>query len=260
MKHILFVYMIAGVLGTGTSITVQGGKDSVLKQRMFVQMDTNGDRKVTVHEYVNFGVDYMEQKGRNADRRKIEACFAKFDRNGDGVVVAEEFLKKSVNDSEHAASISVSCKVEKKSDRREKHYEKKKRDGDFIEVSTDIRTKSETPTLMVTICNNTDHPDSYSMEWYCFARTVIGDQIITHDRGSEEVHVKARKHCKKTITFKPITYLEESTQRGESPDVKVKEGGMENAGYLVILKYGDVILDKEASSSRYLADDWLVSL
>ena len=168
-------------------------------------------------------------------------------------------------DITHAGRLSVICKVEKDSDRNEEETERPNRiTGDIVIITTCTKTKSETPALAVTISNNTTHPDAFTLEWYSYATLPGGKNIITNDSGSENITVAARGRCKESITPRTMTLTETTVEieyaNGDVSDPKITETGRIYAGYLMLLKHGDTILDKKASSKNYLTDQWIAGL
>jgi hypothetical protein len=276
MKGIVRIrlFAAAAVLAAGAVAPKVQAQPNVLGHEMFVRMDANQDDKVSKREYIDFGTAYLKKKGKPADRFQMEAKFGAFDRDGDGYITAEDptckkqtAVKsvKSGKDITHVGRISVICKVEKKCDRKmeEKEIENKNTHRTVI-VRTFTKTKSKTPTLAVTIYNRTTHPDTYMLEWYSFAKLPTGDQINTNDSGSENITVGVRNQCKESITPKTMvlteTTIERENENGGTSDPKVTEKGRINAGYLVLLKHGDTILDRKASCKKYLTDQWLAGL
>jgi hypothetical protein len=229
----------AAVLAVATGVRAGESKPpaKVLSDAMFAQMDANTDSKVSRDEYVEFGTAYLKKKRMRVNRRQLDIQFAEFDRDSDGFITSSDPAYK-----------------------RPQELLKEKIAGTW----TCTKTKSETPTLAVTISNTTTHPDTYRLEWYSYAKLPTGDRIITNDSGSENITVGARNSCKEFITPTTMTLTETTVEQefddGGTSDPRITETGRINAGYLVLLKHGDTILDKKASSKNYLADEWLARL
>ncbi|MCF7816858.1 MAG: hypothetical protein K9M54_03150 [Kiritimatiellales bacterium] len=166
----------------------------------------------------------------------------------------------------HEGSISVTSKVDKKFDKAEENDEKEnKQTGDTITTTTTTKTTTETQQLAVTIANNTTHSDTYTLAWYFFAEPLEGGNATVHDSDSKTITVEARKRVRHDIVSKPCSVVETTVQRelpsvNHTPDPKITKSGQQNAGYVVLLKYGDTILDAKASSSTYLSKEWLDKL
>jgi hypothetical protein len=160
----------------------------------------------------------------------------------------------------HAGSISVTSKVEKKSG-KEIDEDKNDQTG-TIRSTTTTKNKHETQKLTVKISNITTHPDTYTLAWAFFAKPITGGDVSIHDNGSEDITVEARQRAQHAITAKMLTATETTIDQNSSnsknpKDPKVKKSGQKPAGYVVVLKHGDTVLDKKASSSTYLSDGWL---
>jgi hypothetical protein len=166
----------------------------------------------------------------------------------------------------HDGRISVSAKVEKESDKEVEEDEKdNEKTGNTTTTTTTTKTRTETQKFTSTISNNTTHPDTYTVEWYVYAKTLIAERSSLHDSGSEKISVGARKRERLDISAKPCTTTEVTVDRtssnsSNSNDPKITKSGSESAGYLVLLKFGDTILDKKASSKSYLTNEWIEKL
>jgi hypothetical protein len=166
----------------------------------------------------------------------------------------------------HEARINVSAKVEKSSDKEvEKDERKNKKTGSTTTTTTTTRTFSEIQNLQITIANNTTHPDTYTLEWYFFAEPVAGGKTTTHDSGSRTVTVEARSRVQETASSDKFVSEKVSTERsssagGSTSDPKTTEKGKKNAGWVVLLKYKDELLDQKASSRKFLEEEWISRL
>lgn len=181
----------------------------------------------------------------------------------------QELLSQQLQEEQgglHEGSISVTSKVDKTFDKAEENDEKEnKQTGDTITITTTTKTTKETQQLAVTVANTTTHSDTYTLAWYFFAEPLADGHATVHDSDSATITVEARKRIRHNIVSKPFTIVETAVQR-ENPtyshtqDPTITKSGQENAGYLVLLKYGDAILDAKASSSTYLSQEWLDKL
>jgi hypothetical protein len=166
----------------------------------------------------------------------------------------------------HDGRISITSKVEKDSEKEVEEDEKENENtGDTLTTTTTTKTRTEIQKLAVTLSNNTTHPDIYTLEWYFYAKSLVAEQTSLHDSGTEKISVGAKQRerfdiTSKTYTTTEVTVDRESSNSGNTKDPSVTHSGTENAGYLVLLKYGDEILDKKSSSKSFLTDEWINTL
>lgn len=267
MKRVLMTGLIAGAVMGGVDEVKALGQGAqqqvkVLSKRWFIKMDQDHDGKVSKKEYIDCGSACLKKEGKQADRAHMEAKFARFDRDGDGFISGSDPVQKNEPESKplHKGNISVTSAVEKDSDHEKKEQEKENsRTGKIIVTTTTTRIDSQTPTLTVTVFNTTSHPDTYSLEWYYLARRSEGDDIVMHDSGCEELTVDPLTRIKHTLSIRTLEMKKETVQRGFK-DPTVSKSGQKSAGYVILLKCGDVILDKEASSEKYLSKQWIDKL
>ena len=71
------------ILAASVSAASEG---RALEPHWFAKMDTDGDGRVSREEYVRYGADYMNKRGRPADLQQIDEKFNGFDRNRDGFI------------------------------------------------------------------------------------------------------------------------------------------------------------------------------
>ncbi|WP_372807745.1 hypothetical protein [Pontiella sp.] len=178
----------------------------------------------------------------------------------------------------HDGRISVTLKSEKSVD-KESEEEEKENENSGVTTTTTTTTRSQTEVdhLKITVANNTTHPDSYTLEYYFFGETVSKSnrdrdeedenegKISIVDGGTRRVTVDARKRLVEEVSSKPfvvekITVETERSNSDYTSDPRVTEKGTESAGWLVLLKYGGDILDKKASSNKFLEDEWMNNL
>lgn len=173
--------------------------------------------------------------------------------------VAQEYA------SMHEAGLTVVSKIDKSSDKNVEREETETKAGDTVTTTTTTKTRTEIQNLIVTIANNSTHPDTYTLEWYFLAVPIEGGDATVHDSGTASVTVEARSRHQRTITAaafveEEVSVNRDSSNSGHSGDPRVTKKGKENAGYVVLLKFGSDILDKKASSNTYLSDEWLGKL
>jgi len=235
---------------TEDSVTLQIGKMSLTYKSSALHKKTR---------YILFADDYADAR-LGEHMRKLQ-----LQRHLQHAESRQDDAQKHIPEVKHEGRIAVLSKVAKKSDRDVKEEEKVgKKTGETRTITTTTKTRSETPKLTVTIYNPTTHQDTYTLEWYCFAKPSHGDRITARDRGTEKITVGSRKRVRHDIIAKAMVTRETTVDRenanGHSQDPYVSETGEECAGYLVLLKHGDIILDRKASSKKYLTNEWLARL
>lgn len=162
----------------------------------------------------------------------------------------------------HEGRISVSSKVEKESEKEEEEDERELKSGDTLTTTTITKTETRIQKLKVTVANNTTHPDTYTLEWYFLSEPIIGGKASIHDSGTRRITVDARKRTVVDLASEPFvieetTVIRENSGYGRQTDPRISESGKKIAGYVVFLKHGSDLLDKKASSSVYLSDEWI---
>ncbi len=128
-------------------------------------------------------------------------------------------------------------------------------------MDTEEKMYSKIQKLTISVANRTTHPDTYSLKWYFFVQQIGTDNVAIHSSGSEEIELEGRqkvehKVASKVYDSKKVTKSWNSCPTCSTSETKVT--GSEGQGYLVLLKCGDEILDKKASSKRYLNPDWVM--
>ena len=169
----------------------------------------------------------------------------------------------------HSGVLSVRGKIDKDSD---KHVEQEDREspqsGEKRQITTTTRTYTETQQLTIGVANNTTHAENYTVDYFVFYRTVLGEDqsetepadkdVRLQDKGSRRVTVDANRRESFSIESEPCVVEKVSVDRGGySGDRAPRSSGKESAGYLVLLKHGSTVLDKKASAKSYLDDEWV---
>jgi|GEM_PF-5330945 len=162
----------------------------------------------------------------------------------------------------HEARVYVNAKVDKDTDKNVEEDERDLKNGETMTVTTTTRTYTEIQQLKVSIANNTTHPDTYTLAWAFFGESVASDTISIHDSGRRQVSVEARKRKDENITSEPFVVEKETrnttnTGSNSSADPRTSESGTENAGWLVVLKYGNDVLDMKGSSGSFETEEWI---
>jgi hypothetical protein len=175
----------------------------------------------------------------------------------------------------HDGRISVSAKNTKTNEKDEKVEEtENKRTGEKRKQSTVTRTYGETQQLKITVYNSTAHSDTFSLEWFFFSKNVAkGGTEKEREKDKKDDVPKLQNSAKKQVTLDGLAQLEieinsnpyvvtrtETSTGGNSGRNEPRTTGAESAGWLVLLKYNDEILDKKASAKSYLDDDWIKQL
>ena len=162
---------------------------------------------------------------------------------------------KRVRDNIHEASLSVSTKNKKSSS-----SETENKDAEAGSWDINTKTRNMVKTLVVSIANRTTHADSYTLKWYFFAQDLDQNSIVIQSLGSEKIELEGKQRVKREIVSKEYT-TETITRNwvaccGKSTSSQEKKGVQER-GYLVLLKCGDEVVARQASSKSYLDPDWL---
>jgi hypothetical protein len=178
----------------------------------------------------------------------------------------------------HDGRISVTLKSDKSVDKESEEDEKENENsGVTTTTTTTKRSQTEIDHLKITVANNTTHPDTYTLEYYFFGESVYKSnrdrdeepddegKISIVDGGTRRVTVDARRRQVEEISSKPfivekVTVDSERSNSDYSSDPRITEKGTESAGWIVLLKYGGDILDKKASSNKFLEDEWMNNL
>jgi len=247
-------------LGIETTITLLGGK-----KRTGILMKLNAAEVALMT-----GAGMVSYKPEALDDSTRVRLFAEDYAHLKAVEKLNEFKQQRFIENIHAEQaglhegrISVSAKTEKDSDRRVEEEERESRKtGASTTIRTTTKTETEIQKLTITVANNTTHPDTYTLSWYFLARSVGGDRIRVHDRGSQEIAVPARQRERVSVSSQAcieetIEVERSSSEGGGGQDPKISTSGTESAGYVVLLKHGDTLLDAEASASTFLSEEWM---
>lgn len=173
----------------------------------------------------------------------------------------------------HDGRISVSFKTEKDSDKKIEEQEKEnKNSGNTNSSRTITRTSTEIVKLKVNVANVATHPDAFTLKYYFFGESIAknmkkkkGDDeavkpgaLSIKNKDQQNISLAARGRQTIEVESEPfiITKTEIENHKGivnRDPSVT----GDESAGWLVILMHGSTILDKKASHSEFLSDEWI---
>lgn len=158
----------------------------------------------------------------------------------------------------HKGSLSVKSSTQRASDLSQDKTEKTKESGGSME--TESTAFSRVNRLTMSIVNRTTHPDTYTLVWYFFVQEIGTDNVAIHNSESEEIRMEGRQKITRKVMSKPYDSSKVTKSWISCPTCSTsdtKTTGLEEQGYLVLLMCGDEILDKKASSKRYLNVDWL---
>ena len=163
---------------------------------------------------------------------------------------------KRAKDSTHKGSLSVSSKMDRDGTR-----DTSNRESDSGGVTeTEIKVQTEVRNLKVLISNQTTHPDRYTLKWYFFAQDLGKEDVYIQSRGSKEVEVKGRSRVTHEVKSKGSSIRKAShnyTACCGKTAASENKTGVEEKGYLVVLKCGDEVIDRKASDKRYMDPDWI---
>jgi hypothetical protein len=179
----------------------------------------------------------------------------------------------------HRGSLRVSAGTDKDTNKTVESEESKNKQGRMITQETETRTYSQVQKLQIEIDNSTTHPDTYTLDWYFFCESVNegkkqagkggkgsdsqgeDERIQVHQKGSQKIEVDSRS--RRTVNISSEAFIVEKielsydeSRRNKNPKVS----GKENAGWLVVLKYGGEVLDKKASAKSYLDEGFVAGL
>lgn len=266
LTSVMTVCMLIGGV-EGEVVTNQGAKSriKVLDGAWFVKMDKDRDGRISEAEYIECGTACLRQKGKPIDRAQIKAKFAQFDRDGDGFITESDDghaeqrqAERDAQDAEplQKGSITVALNVEKQYEVKKEKEGKKNGEGHEIITATTRDICSEIPELTVTVLNTTEHSGSCSLEWYYLAKAAEGDDISLHESGCEKITVEPFSRQKQIIDVKKLEAIKTTVQRGTGA-ARISFSGRESAGYVVVLKCGDTVVDRKASSEEYLSEQWI---
>ncbi len=160
----------------------------------------------------------------------------------------------------HAGRISVVASADKSSDKSVEEQERETRAGDLVTTTKTTRTYTLIQNLKITISNSMSHPDDYTLEWYFYAMPVGSSNVRMHDKGSRNVRVEGMKRVVELVASDPYVSEKVTTNRSAGGDGSETESGVDDAGWLVVLKHAEKILDTKASSRSYLSKEWLDDL
>jgi len=163
----------------------------------------------------------------------------------------------------HRGSLSVGVKT-KKDETNDRTID----NGDDGTMTKETKKLNRVQELTISVLNPNARPEEYTLEWYFFAQQVkkekgieVGDhKFVILDQGSAEIKLGARQKVKRKVSSGECiltkTTFDFEACCGRST-VTQYEKGQEMKGYLVILKSGDKVLARKASSKRYLKPDWV---
>jgi len=159
----------------------------------------------------------------------------------------------------HSASLSVKAKTESKQDKTEASDAKQD-----VSVATTVKTETETCTLEIEIGNQTEQKDSYQLEWFFISKKTSGavsEKPSVFSSGKAELTLAGGASITRKEVSKPFVYTTKTVDRtgpgGRFGNSQQTRGGDVYAGYLVLVKAGGEILQKESNDAWFLTDEWL---
>lgn len=157
--------------------------------------------------------------------------------------------------AKHIAVLTVKNKVDRASEREGSTEQKE--EGTWERETT---TRTSVQNLDITIANRSAQADSYSIEWYFFSEKVDEKGIRIHSQGSADVKVDAGRQIKRAV--KSESYVTKKKVNNfvaccGKATYNEKQLGLDDKGYLVVVKCGDKVLTRKASNKAYLNVDWV---
>ena len=156
----------------------------------------------------------------------------------------------------HKGSLSVITRTERDGSRDVTNKEHE--DGATTETETKVQT--EVRTLKVSVSNQTTHSDRYTLKWYFFAQNMGEEDVYIQSRGSKVIDVKGKSRVKHEVASQGCSVKKVAHNYtaccGKSTSSEKKSGVLEK-GYLIVLKCGDEVVDRQASDKRYVDPDWI---
>lgn len=154
----------------------------------------------------------------------------------------------------HKASLNVGSTNQRTSSNQTENKEVE--EGSW---NNETKTRTLVKTLEVSIANQMPHADTYTLKWYFFAQKLGQDQVVIHSQGSEKIKLEGKQLVKRKVMSE--AYATDTITRnweaccGKSTSSQ-KKSGVEEKGYLVVLKCGNEVVVRKASSKLYLDPDW----
>lgn len=159
----------------------------------------------------------------------------------------------------HDAALSVKAEKTQKQDKKRTTDEKPN-----VSVTTTIETETETCTLEITVENPAKQSDSYQLEWFFISQKDEGtpnEKLYIFGLGKVDIDLEGKAEITKTEVSKPFVYTKKSIDRtgpsGNAGSSQQTRGGDEYAGYIVLVKAGGQIIQKESNDARFLNDEWM---
>ncbi len=136
-------------------------------------------------------------------------------------------------------------------------------------------TESQSYDLNITVANTGPSDCTFNLEWYFFKRTLTnkGDkgEPVLCEKGSESIAVAGMKRASHQVSSESQISFESKTttnntgnknnnNKGGSSGTKKTVSGSICGGYIVLLRYGEEIIAKDASDPRFLKDEWMGTL
>jgi hypothetical protein len=162
-----------------------------------------------------------------------------------------------------AREVSFSVDAKTSRDRNRSQQVEERANGS---VTTTTDTETEICTLEVQIQNTAEQSNSCQLEWLFIGKRTLanGDNtLVVLDSGKSEMTLQKGSNEKKTISSKPFVLSERTIdrtrnefQRDSGNSRRIRQGDT-YAGYLVLLKAGGEILQKESNDDRFMRDEWI---
>lgn len=162
-----------------------------------------------------------------------------------------------------APEVSLSVDAKTSRDRNRSQQVEERANGS---VTTTTDTETEICTLEVQIQNAEEQSNPCQLEWLFIGKRTLDngeDTLVIPDSGKSEMTLQKGSNEKKTISSKPFVFSEKTIdrtrnefQRDAGSSRRIRQGDT-YVGYLVLLKAGGEILQKESNDDRFLKDEWV---
>lgn len=155
----------------------------------------------------------------------------------------------------HIAVLNVKDKVERSIEKE--GSEEETDSGTWLR---ELTTKTSIQNLEISVANMTSHPDTFTLAWYFFSEEIDGEGIRIHSQGSEIIEIGSKKKLKRSVKSDEYIARRKTDNFvaccGKATDNEKKDG-LDDKGYLVVVKCGDKVIARKASSKAYLNVDWV---
>jgi hypothetical protein len=123
----------------------------------------------------------------------------------------------------------------------------------------------ETHSLDMALSNTGRTRGTFRLCWYFLGHAYEGDRVKVYDHGSTEITLDSRKRATHSVTGRQLEVVEQMIEKENDEtefiaDPISSKWGDVSAGYVVLLKQDETVLDKKSNDNKFLADHWLKKL